>query len=503
LRFFALPRSLVAVTALVALLGPAAPGAGARSLRKNLEQLWEQGSAGGGTWAVVVRPLGEADGGRTFEAAPRERLLVASTAKLFTAFAAAALLPADTTFSTSWSMTGRRGSRLEGNLFLRGAGAPGLRSRPSTDPREPDPAPGVTVLDSLARAVRKLGITEVAGRVLAGGGATYASADSLGRGWQWDDLPWWYAAPVTQLAVDDNALEVLLDPQRDGTVVVTAPALPEGWEVVSRLRQESGPAAGEIQVTWEGPRRVVLTGSVAPSGTRREVLALPRPELYAADCFAAALARAGVRVLGSAGFPTVLTRLTGADEVFMSWVDHPALRNVYPAILGRSQNNQAEMLLRDLGWRRGRGASAEHGLEAVRGALQALGLGEADLHLVDGSGLSRLDLATADALARVLEAAWLRAERGDAGMRALLAGLARPGERGSLIRRFTGVGWEGRPAGWLRGKTGSMDGVDALAAVVTDSEGRAYVVVSLRNRFPESREQAREWEERLVRLVAE
>ena len=72
----------------------------------------------------------------------------------------------------------------------------------------------------------------------------------------------------------------------------------------------------------------------------------------------------------------------------------------------------------------------------------------------------------------------------------------------TLIRRFTGSEWEGMPDDWIRAKTGSMDGVEAFAAIVrARKDGARYVVVSLRNHFPETREQARSWEEKLVRTV--
>jgi len=490
------PRAaLLALLAAGLLGGPPAGPAAARSVRHDLGELWERGSEGGGAWAVVVRPLGGPDRGRTFEAQARARLVVASAAKLFTAYAAAALLPADTSFETAVALVGeRRGSTLAGDVWLVGRGAPGLRSRPASDPREPDPG-GVAALDSLARAVRAAGIQAVTGYVGVDN-RFYAPGDSLGRGWQWDDLPWWFAALVTPLALDDNALEVHFDPQRDGRVVLTLPPLPPGWEVACHARLEPGPGATDLSVDWESPRRAVFHGRLsAAGGTHHEVIALPQPALYAADGFRAALERAGVRLRMTEVAAPGATR----QELRLR---HPALRDVFPPVLARSQNNQAEMLLRDLGAARGAGASAAAGLEVLRGALGALGLDERDVRLADGSGLSRLNLVTAEALARVLEAAWRRSAVGDSGMRALLAGLARPGERGSLVHRFTGAEWEGHAPGWLRAKTGSMEGVDALAGVVTDSEGRASVVVSVRNGFAETREQARAWEEQLVRRVA-
>ncbi|MBI5837603.1 MAG: D-alanyl-D-alanine carboxypeptidase [Candidatus Eisenbacteria bacterium] len=433
------------VAAVVAVLMPAP--ADARNPRKELRKVWEAGSAGGGNWAVVVRPLGETDDDAAFEAEATLRLLPASTAKLFTAWTAAHVLPQDTTFATGWVCDCQRragSASLDGIFALFGGGAPGLFSRARGDSLDPDPAPGVSALDSLARMVRDWGVDSLVGEIRVEN--SLYRADSLGAGWQWDDLDEWYAAPVTALALDDNTEE-----------------------------RQAGQRA-----------------------------AVHSPGSYAVARFREALGRAGVAFREVRGGARPGCDAPKSDTARFGELRWPPLRNVYHPMLARSQNLRAEMLLRDLGEARRRSASARSGLDVVGNALAAIGLGvPADVRLVDGSGLSRLNLATADALARVLTDAWTRARDGEQGMQALLDGLARPGQRGTLIRRFTADPWSALPAGWLRAKTGSMDGVDALAAIVQPDSERAYVVISLRNRFPETHSDAREWEERLIRVLVE
>ncbi len=89
--------------------------------------------------------------------------------------------------------------------------------------------------------------------------------------------------------------------------------------------------------------------------------------------------------------------------------------------------------------------------------------------LVDGSGLSRSDRLTCGLLTALL---------GEAGTgSALDRSLAVAGRTGSLTERFLGTPLVGR----LRGKTGSLNGVETLAGVVETDAGRALSFAFLLN----------------------
>ena len=120
-----------ALPGLLALAAACASPAGARNLARELQRLHEDGSRGGGRWALVVRPLGGAGRKGAFSADADLRLTPASTAKLFVCYAAAACLPADTSFETTVASSAPLDHGvLSGDLWLRGWGAPGIRSRP-------------------------------------------------------------------------------------------------------------------------------------------------------------------------------------------------------------------------------------------------------------------------------------------------------------------------------------------------------------------------------------
>jgi D-alanyl-D-alanine carboxypeptidase/D-alanyl-D-alanine-endopeptidase (penicillin-binding protein 4) len=125
-------------------------------------------------------------------------------------------------------------------------------------------------------------------------------------------------------------------------------------------------------------------------------------------------------------------------------------------VLRRSDNNGAELLTKELG-RHADPASptTAAGVAAIQAAIQADGLPNAGLHMVDGSGLDRSDRVTC----QLILAALMRS--GPDG--AIGQGLPVAATSGTLFRRMVGTAAAGR----LRAKTGSLEGVSALSGFVT------------------------------------
>ena len=94
------------------------------------------------------------------------------------------------------------------------------------------------------------------------------------------------------------------------------------------------------------------------------------------------------------------------------------------------------------------------------------GLGVTGVALADGSGLSRLDRLEPAALTALLA----RAGTEDR-LAPLLSGLPVAGFDGTLARRFR-TGASVPAAGVVRAKTGTLNGVSALAGLVRTADGR-------------------------------
>ena len=135
------------------------------------------------------------------------------------------------------------------------------------------------------------------------------------------------------------------------------------------------------------------------------------------------------------------------------------------------------MLLRQAALADGRPGSFTGGVAAVRARLSELGAWEAGMSLRDGSGLSRRDEVAATALVTLLRAA---ARPQHPELRPLLTGLPVAGVEGSLTGRFDDAeSAAGR--GVVRGKTGTLRGVHALAGTMRTRDGSLLVYAFVLN----------------------
>jgi D-alanyl-D-alanine carboxypeptidase/D-alanyl-D-alanine-endopeptidase (penicillin-binding protein 4) len=117
-------------------------------------------------------------------------------------------------------------------------------------------------------------------------------------------------------------------------------------------------------------------------------------------------------------------------------------------------------------------ATPAKGADAVKRWLKSRKVAIPGLVLENGSGLSRHERITAGGLARLLLAADASAVRDE-----FASSLAVAATDGTVQRRFQ----NGSVAGQALLKTGSLDGVRALAGYVIDSEGRRFVVTAIIN----------------------
>jgi D-alanyl-D-alanine carboxypeptidase/D-alanyl-D-alanine-endopeptidase (penicillin-binding protein 4) len=175
------------------------------------------------------------------------------------------------------------------------------------------------------------------------------------------------------------------------------------------------------------------------------------PALAAATEFAALLAARGVAVPGGTAHDVL-----PAGATVIASIDSASVSSVVQEMLVNSDNNTAEILLKQIGLKASGIGSTQAGIEAVNKTLAEWGVAG---HTVrDGSGLSSLNRLTCDGLVSLLD-------RFDGALPPLLAVAS---ETGTLREMFAGTPAEGR----LLGKTGTLSGVKALAGYMpVDGEG--------------------------------
>jgi len=205
----------------------------------------------------------------------------------------------------------------------------------------------------------------------------------------------------------------------------------------------------------------------------------------AARAFTVALARRGVSVTRAPR-----TGDTPADVLPLALDLSDPLAEIVRTMNRESDNFIAEMLLKELGASIARHGSTPEGAEVVLAELRAAGVPVAGVRIADGSGLSRDDRLTTEALVAIL-----RRGVADPAIRdAFVTSLAVAGISGTLKRRL-----DRRPTrGRVIAKTGTTSVSSALAGFVR----RRYVFAIIQNGSPVPYWSARQAQDRFVTLLA-
>src|SRR5262249_24988655 len=196
----------------------------------------------------------------------------ASNRKLFTAAAVSDCIGFDHRFTTElW---------LDGNdVVLRGGGDPSLGGRYAFD-RD-------AVFKPFVDALKARGVREIAGDVIAD--ASLFDRMIIPAGWEWDDLPYYYAAPVDALGYNENVVGVNVEGCAPPAVMTDRAFVPARTSVTcAEGKQRLARTDKKTAITIEGEMAQRVDTLVA----------VPDPALYAGQAFADALRRAGIRLRG-------------------------------------------------------------------------------------------------------------------------------------------------------------------------------------------------------------
>jgi D-alanyl-D-alanine carboxypeptidase/D-alanyl-D-alanine-endopeptidase (penicillin-binding protein 4) len=172
----------------------------------------------------------------------------------------------------------------------------------------------------------------------------------------------------------------------------------------------------------------------------------------------------------------------------------PPMREVVALINKPSDNLITEITLKTLGKEvRGEGTTAA-GVQVLREFLQSAGLEMGAVHIVDGSGLSRINGVSAENFVRLLEYMH-RSPHAEAFRQSLPV----YGVDGTLRNRLRGTPVQGN--GYA--KTGSLNRVSSVSGYLRTKSGRWLAFSIIMNAYNASGADARALQDRLVQLLWE
>jgi D-alanyl-D-alanine carboxypeptidase/D-alanyl-D-alanine-endopeptidase (penicillin-binding protein 4) len=195
---------------------------------------------------------------------------------------------------------------------------------------------------------------------------------------------------------------------------------------------------------------------------------------------------------GSALAGTIASKLSASaggqatapkDAKVLGEVKSAPLTELVSDTMELSDDVLAEALARHVALANGQEASFAGGAAATIKVLKDHGFDVSGVELTDGSGITTLNRIPAKLLTQLMAAAAAPDGKNPntAKLRAMLAGLPVAGGSGTLAdKRFDTPGSQaGR--GWVRAKTGTLTGVNTLAGVVLDQDGRVLVFAFMSN----------------------
>jgi D-alanyl-D-alanine carboxypeptidase/D-alanyl-D-alanine-endopeptidase (penicillin-binding protein 4) len=414
-----------------------------------------------------------------YERAGEKRFTPASNTKIVTGAVGLDVLGPDYVWTTRLVADGKvRDGTLDGDLWIVGGGDPSLsRDR----------------LETWMAQLRAAGIRRITGDVVADD--RMFTEPQWGEGWMWDDLFGGWSAGVTGLQLAPNTVRAALVPGNqlgDAAELVYRDRGPT-LEIANRVRTGapgSGARLAFVPPPEGGP--VELRGWVplGPDSTRL-YLATPHATLYLLDWVKMLFAEDRISLDGR------FRRATDDENpVSEGWVYESRsepLSEILGEMLKPSDNQMAETLLRTIAVAEGEEGSPAAGLSIVSARLADWGIEPGAIELHDGSGLSRYNEVTPNALARLLRAMWRHPDYAT-----FVDALPTAGVDGTLRRRLLAT----PGADNVRAKTGSLSAVRALSGYLVDGAGETLVFSLLLNGYDSPGAVAVALEDLLIEQVA-
>ncbi|HEY0171919.1 MAG TPA: D-alanyl-D-alanine carboxypeptidase/D-alanyl-D-alanine-endopeptidase [Pyrinomonadaceae bacterium] len=451
----------------------------------------------------IAAKVASLDTGRVlFEQDSRKWMQPASNMKLYTVAAALDRLTPDYRFVTSVYAPARpdASGTLRGDLVVYGRGDPSfaVRFNPEGD------ADYFRAINELASSVYAAGLRRVEGDIV--GDESYFKGGNIPTGWEWDDLQWYYGAEASALTVNDNSVDLSVRP---GASVGSPARITVGPSlslvtVIDRTTTAERGTTRELSVTRPLGQNTIEVRGRLPIDDRGYTasLAVSRPALVFTSMLRSALERRGVVFTGQTRTVDAQGRADGQPLQVSSLVEiaarkSPPLSVIAAQVQKPSQNLYAELLLRALGKMNAtadpRLSSEDAGVQAVRNFLTQAGIDPAGLVMLDGSGLSRADLVTADTTVQLLT--YMNRHRFGAAFR---DALPVAGVDGTLRNRMRGTPAQGN----VRAKTGTLGTATSLSGYVLSAAGERLVFSLMINNPPRDANPRTEFTDAVAVLLA-
>ena len=441
----------------------------------DLLQRWQVDEA---FWGIAVYDV---DAERMLYSRNAEQsFLPASNQKVITSAAALDVLGSTHRYETTLHYEGSaKGTVMRGDLILDGSGDPTFGS---SQVRGEDP------LKAWAQRLADMGVERIEGRLIGDDNA-------------FDDQPYpegWTVDYITDqkgrhmgnsaggLVYRDNVVPVIVRATRPGARPSVRVQPENVVSIDNRATTSSRWRGNTLQVTRTfSTNELVLTGSVARSYNGTLAVPVSDPTTFVLRSFERRLQEAGIETnLELVDIDALDEKPDRGSPLFVEF-SRPLAE--IAAVMNKESNNfYAEQVFRSYGW----GGSAKGAARRTKSFLREADINTRQVLIHDGSGLSRKDLITPQAMVKLLAHMTEHEER-----EAFLASLPRGGERNTTLDyRLSRTD--------VQAKTGSLEFVRGLSGYTKRPNGNRVAFALFANNYTGPSYQISRTIDDIVRAVA-
>lgn len=357
-------------------------------LSEQLDDIFNDNSFRNANWGVVIQSL---KNGEYFYKRNEDKFFVpASNLKLFTTAGSLLLLGPDYRFSTNILLNGyQSGSTIYGDLVIQGRGDPTISGRFYNNDIN-------FVFDTWIDSLLELGVTNIKGNIV--GDDNLFDDIGLGNGWAWDYETDWYAAQSSAISYNDNCVDIKIysDHKYDSVIVSSKPEL-RNIVILNNVKPAVGSEKTNIEVIRERGTNVInVSGKFRKDAdTLITYATVQNPTQFAMLVLKNRLENRGIRVNGYAVDIDDYERAIDYNDLDLLFVSYSEKLNEIIKVVNKgSQNFFAEQLLKTIGLEKLGFGSVTNGVTAVKEIFADIGLNPDNIIMVDGSGLSHLNMVT-------------------------------------------------------------------------------------------------------------
>jgi serine-type D-Ala-D-Ala carboxypeptidase/endopeptidase (penicillin-binding protein 4) len=401
-----------------------------------------------------------------------KKFIPASTSKIPTAAAVLGLLPPALKFKTVFAADAKNasvakngkilGGILKGPLYLVGGGDPSFVSEN---------------MWFLVNELIRTGIAEVQGDLIVDD----SRFDDIrfGEDRQSQRVDRAYDAPLGAMSLNWNAVTAWVRPglKSGDPAEVSLDVMSSFLKLENRAKTSAGSkpiAIGVERLASKDPLKgetFLATGSIGANQPEKAIYkSIRAPDMWAGHAAVTFLENRGIKVKG-----TVKSGVAPSDRTILATAESKQLSLIVADMMKWSNNYVADMLVKNLSAEAGdKPATTAKGLARVRSHIEkTAGLKAGDYEFINGAGFTRENLLSPKQLGAILNSV----RRDFRIFPEFLSALPIAGVDGTLRNRFKGLD----SVGWVRAKSGLLNGVIGLAGFAGDDHGHVFTFVFLFN----------------------